>query len=186
MAPKTSFSMVRKKTPFEKHKEEEELKRKRDAEEAANLFAEFEADFASEKKPKAMSFVSAGVQGAGSRPGDEIGQSGRGKVYVPTLAPPGFFGAEDEPEAKPAPTSDHNARSSQPSGFGSAPGPSGGGRKPRAIDAVMEEMMEKQQRREDARREGRELSRTRVAGRTPATWRRTTRPQLTSSSVTSP
>jgi U2-associated protein SR140 len=157
MAPKTSFSMVRKKTPFEKHKEEEELKRKRDAEEAANLFAEFEADFASEKKPKAMSFVSAGVQGAGSRPGDEIGQSGRGKVYVPTLAPPGFFGAEDEPEAKPAPTSDHNARSSQPSGFGSAPGPSGGGRKPRAIDAVMEEMMEKQQRREDARREGREL-----------------------------
>ena len=31
---------------------------------------------ASEKKPKAMSFVSAGVQSAGSRPGDEIDKSG--------------------------------------------------------------------------------------------------------------
>ena len=154
MAPKTSFSMVRKKTPFEKHKEEEELKRKRDAEEAANLFAEFEADFASEKKPKAMSFVSAGVQSAGSRPGDEIDKSGRGKVYVPAMAPPGFFGAEEEPETKPASTSDHYARSGRSSGFSSTTG----GRKPRAIDAVMEEMMDKQQRREEARREGRELA----------------------------
>ena len=75
-------------------------------------------------------------------------------MYVPAMAPPGFFGAEEEPETKPASTSDHCARSGRSSGFSSTTG----GRKPRAIDAVMEEMMDKQQRREEARREGRELA----------------------------
>ena len=69
--PETGFTMKRKKTPFQKHQEEEELKRKRDAEEAARLFDEFAESFeADEKKPR-MNFVSAGVQGAGSRPGED-------------------------------------------------------------------------------------------------------------------
>ena len=64
-----SFAVVRKKTPFQKAKEEEELKRKRDAADAARLLGDFEESFADAKKSKGMTFVSAGVQGAGSRPG---------------------------------------------------------------------------------------------------------------------
>lgn len=72
MAPpgKTSFSVVRKKTPFQKAKAEEELKRKRHAEEAAKLYDEFAASFEADKKPRGMNFVSAGTQAAGSRPGE--------------------------------------------------------------------------------------------------------------------
>ena len=56
MAPpgKTSFSVVRKKTPFQKAKAEEELKRKRHAEEAAKLYDEFAASFEADKKPRGM------------------------------------------------------------------------------------------------------------------------------------
>jgi hypothetical protein len=70
MAPpgKTSFSVVRKKTPFQKAKAEEELKRKRHAEEAAKLYDEFAASFEADKKPRGMNFVSAGTQAAGLAP----------------------------------------------------------------------------------------------------------------------
>ena len=51
------------------------------------------------------------------------------------MAPPGFFGAEEEPETKPASTSDRYA-------FGPILEPQHDRRQEaRAIDAVMEEMM---------------------------------------------
>ena len=37
------------------------------------------------RRSKGMTFVSAGVQGAGSRPGDEVATKGRGKVYAPRI-----------------------------------------------------------------------------------------------------
>ena len=155
MAPpgKTSFSVVRKKTPFQKAKAEEELKRKRHAEEAAKLYDEFAASFEADKKPRGMNFVSAGTQAAGSRPGEDVSDDGRREAYVPPLAPPAVAEAS-EATARTRET----ASTSTPMGSGSMT-PSGGGKaaKPRAIDALMGEMIAKQQERERARREGHDV-----------------------------
>jgi U2-associated protein SR140 len=155
MAPpgKTSFSVVRKKTPFQKAKAEEELKRKRHAEEAAKLYDEFAASFEADKKPRGMNFVSAGTQAAGSRPGEEVADDGRREAYVPPNAPPAVAEAS-EAIARTLET----ASTSTPMGTGSMK-PSGGGKagKPRAIDALMGEMIAKQQERERARREGHDV-----------------------------
>ena len=146
-----SFAVVRKKTPFQKAKEEEELKRKRDAADAARLLGDFEESFADAKKSKGMTFVSAGVQGAGSRPGDEVATKGRGKVYAPA-----FPASEmDEPEAEVGAGEVRSTEAGE--GTTPAPGTSGKGSKPRAIDALMGEMMAKQRERELARLEGREV-----------------------------
>lgn len=146
--PETGFTMKRKKTPFQKHQEEEELKRKRDAEEAARLFDEFAESFeADEKKPR-MNFVSAGVQGAGSRPGEDPADDRVGKAYVPSYVPPGMhasFGGVKE-EEKPIATEEAIAL---------PPPARASGLKPRAIDSLMEEMMAKQEARDKAKREGR-------------------------------
>lgn len=160
----TSFSVVRKKTPFQKHQAEEELKRKRDAEEAAKLFDEFEADFADEKKSKTgvtMNFVSAGVQAAGSRPGAEMDDCGRRKKYVPSFVPHGMTSNESKSKGPSAADDGRIPVRSRPTGFSDAPPPTttgrGGGSKPRAIDLVMEEMVAKQQERDKAKREGRDV-----------------------------
>jgi len=124
MAPpgKTSFSVVRKKTPFQKAKAEEELKRKRHAEEAAKLYDEFAASFEADKKPRGMNFVSAGTQAAGSRPGEEVADDGRREAYVPPNAPPAVAEAS-EAIARTLET----ASTSTPMGTGSMK-PSGGGK----------------------------------------------------------
>ena len=163
----TSFSVVRKKTPFQKHQAEEDLKRKRDAEEAALLFDEFAESFeAGGKKPKngvSMNFVHAGVQGAGSRAGAELEDSLAGTKYVPSFSLPGSAADEERPEGEESALDDESqlrSSSKPPTGFSNAPPPTSTGRaggKPRAIDMVMEEMMAKQLERDKAKREGREL-----------------------------
>lgn len=146
-----SFAVVRKKTPFQKAKEEEELKRKRDAADAARLLGDFEESFADAKKSKGMTFVSAGVQGAGSRPGDEVATEGRGKVYAPA------FPASEMDEAEAEDGAGEVRSTEAGDGATPAPGTSSKGSKPRAIDALMGEMMAKQRERELARLEGREV-----------------------------
>lgn len=146
--PMTSFTVSRKKrTPFQKAKDEEELKRKRDAEDAARLLKDFDAEFAKGdgKRGRVTTFVSAGVQNAGSRPGDDIDDARRGSTYA--------LGAF-EPEVATA-SADRAERSSGTSE--AAPGTSKSGGKPRAIDALMGEMKAKQEERERARREGRDF-----------------------------
>ena len=155
MAPsgKTSFSVVRKKTPFQKAKAEEELKRKRHVEEAAKLYDEFAASFEADKKPRGLNFVSAGTQAAGSRPGEDVTDNGRREAYVPSIAPPAVAEASEATVR-----TRETASTSTPMGSESMT-PSGGGNaaKPRAIDALMGEMIAKQQERERAQREGREV-----------------------------
>ena len=151
--PKTSFAVVRKKTPFQKAKAEEELKRKRHAEEAAKLYDDFAASFEADKRPRGINFVSAGTQASGSHPGEDVFDDGRRERYVPPIAPPGVTEAS-EATARTSETPSTSARigsgSMKPSGSGS-------GAKPRAIDALLGEMIAKQQERERARRDGRDI-----------------------------
>lgn len=139
--PKTSFSVVRKKTtPFQKAKEEEELKRKRHAVEAAELYDEFAESFEASKK-SGMNFVSAGTQAAGSRPGEDVAGDGRREIYVPPFALPDVM---DEDEA--------TTRTNETASTSTPLAGNGKEAKPRAIDAFMSELIAKQDERERARR----------------------------------
>ncbi|MCO5566279.1 hypothetical protein L7F22_019955 [Adiantum nelumboides] len=57
----TSFSVIRKKTPFQKHREEEEAKKKRADEDAARLYEEFVESFKADDGPGAKAFVRGGT-----------------------------------------------------------------------------------------------------------------------------
>eukprot|EP00249_Psilotum_nudum_P024569 c29224_g1_i7 orf=297-629(-) len=57
----TSFSVIRKKTPFQKHREEEEAKKKRADEEAARLYEEFVESFKVDDIPGGRAFVRGGT-----------------------------------------------------------------------------------------------------------------------------
>tara|TARA_B110000977_G_scaffold103553_1_gene135128 strand:- start:3172 stop:5052 length:1881 start_codon:yes stop_codon:yes gene_type:complete len=145
--PKTSFAVVRKKTPFQRANEEEELKRKRHAEEAAKLCDEFAESFeADSKKTKGMNFVSAGTQAAGSHPSEAVADHGLREKYVPPVPFPDVM---DDASNR----TNETASTSTAIGSGSQMTPSGRkGTKPRAIDALMSEMIAKQDQRERARR----------------------------------
>ena len=108
--------------------------------------------------------------------GDEVATKGRGKVYAPA-----FPASEmDEPEAEVGAGEVRSTEAGE--GTTPAPGTSGKGSKPRAIDALMGEMMAKQRERELARLEGREVDPLpAVAEAREATTRRT---PPTSSSAT--
>ncbi|KAF8407279.1 hypothetical protein HHK36_006406 [Tetracentron sinense] len=56
-----SFSVTRKKTPFQKHREEEEAKKKRAEDETARLYAEFLESFQGDNAPGSKAFVRGGT-----------------------------------------------------------------------------------------------------------------------------
>ncbi|KAJ0965763.1 hypothetical protein J5N97_026901 [Dioscorea zingiberensis] len=56
-----SFSVTRKKTPFQKHREEEEAKKKRAEDETARLYAEFVESFQGSDAPGSKAFVRGGM-----------------------------------------------------------------------------------------------------------------------------
>lgn len=114
----TSFSVVRKKTPFQKHREEEEAKKKRADEDAARLYEEFVESFKADDGPGAKAFVRGGTinpddrgssvskdrvsatgsatlndrlksEGVGSKEGSS-GSKKPGSRYVPSFIPPGL------------------------------------------------------------------------------------------------
>ncbi|CAK9161142.1 unnamed protein product, partial [Ilex paraguariensis] len=57
----SSFSITRKKTPFQKHREEEEAKKKRAEDETARLYAEFVESFQDDSTPGSKTFVRGGT-----------------------------------------------------------------------------------------------------------------------------
>eukprot|EP00249_Psilotum_nudum_P024568 c29224_g1_i6 orf=624-3824(-) len=95
----TSFSVIRKKTPFQKHREEEEAKKKRADEEAARLYEEFVESFKVDDIPGGRAFVRGGTidpnerlksqEGTGSKEGSS-GSKKPGSRYVPSFIPPGL------------------------------------------------------------------------------------------------
>lgn len=57
----SSFSITRKKTPFQKHREEKEAKKKRAEDETARLYEEFLESFQGEDLPGSKAFVRGGL-----------------------------------------------------------------------------------------------------------------------------
>ncbi|DBA82509.1 TPA: hypothetical protein ACH3X2_000737 [Trebouxia sp. C0005] len=133
----------KKKTPFQRHKEqEEEKKRKADAE-AAKLYEDFVESFAedpAEKGPKA--FVRGEVIQPGQRPSDSGEPPRRAGKYVPKFLPPSMAAALATPESKP---------NFPESAVLPLPTPATGskGKQPRQIDAMLENLKREQERREE-------------------------------------
>lgn len=73
-----SFSVIRKKTPFQKHREEEEAKKKRADEEAARLYEEFVESFKGDDVPGGKAFV----RGETINPDDPGKTGNEGLVYI--------------------------------------------------------------------------------------------------------
>ncbi|KAJ8615720.1 hypothetical protein MRB53_035092 [Persea americana] len=64
----SSFSIARKKTPFQKLREEEEAKKKRAEDETARLYAEFVESFQGDNAPGSKAFVRGGTINPNERP----------------------------------------------------------------------------------------------------------------------
>lgn len=88
---------ARKKTPFQKHREEEEAKKKRAEDETARLYQEFVESFQADSTPGSKAFVRGGTinpndklkmdsQGGNSK--DEGSGLKKGSRYVPSFLPP--------------------------------------------------------------------------------------------------
>ncbi|XXG52616.1 hypothetical protein AAC387_Pa03g0896 [Persea americana] len=93
----SSFSITRKKTPFQKHREEEEAKKKRAEDETARLYAEFVESFQGDNAPGSKAFVRGGTinpnervktdsEGGNSKDGASVPK--KGSRYVPSFLPP--------------------------------------------------------------------------------------------------
>uniref|UniRef100_A0A5B7A524 Putative U2 snRNP-associated SURP motif-containing protein isoform X1 n=1 Tax=Davidia involucrata TaxID=16924 RepID=A0A5B7A524_DAVIN len=92
-----SFSITRKKTPFQKHREEEEAKKKRAEDETARLYAEFVESFQGDSTPGSKAFVRGGTlnpneklktDSEGGNSKDGVSGSKKGSRYVPSFIPP--------------------------------------------------------------------------------------------------
>ncbi|GIL64797.1 hypothetical protein Vafri_18665, partial [Volvox africanus] len=100
------FAIKAKKTPFQKHKElEEERKRKAD-EDAARIYEEFVESFKAEDEPAkrgGAGFVRGGTVLPGSKPTDApapVGLSSKKSTkYVPSFLPPSALDAPPKPKA---------------------------------------------------------------------------------------
>ncbi|KAF6176513.1 hypothetical protein GIB67_007896 [Kingdonia uniflora] len=104
-----SFSVTRKKTPFQKHREEEEAKKKRAEDETARLYAEFIESFQGDSTPGSKAFVRGGVidpsersktDSEGGNSKDGVSVSKKGSRYVPSFLPPPLASKGKEPEKK--------------------------------------------------------------------------------------
>ncbi|KAG0472334.1 hypothetical protein HPP92_016880 [Vanilla planifolia] len=100
-----SFSITRKKTPFQKHREEEEAKKKRAEDETARLYAEFVESFQGSDVPGSKAFVRGGTinpnekiktDSEGGNPKDGSSVPKKGTRYVPSFLPPASRGREPE------------------------------------------------------------------------------------------
>ncbi|KAK9149873.1 hypothetical protein Scep_008630 [Stephania cephalantha] len=104
----TSFSVTRKKTPFQKHREEEEAKKKRAADETARLYEEFVESFKADNGPGSKTFVRGGTidpndkhkdsEGGNSKDGVSVPK--KGSRYVPSFIPPPLANKGKEAEKK--------------------------------------------------------------------------------------
>ncbi|KAK4747079.1 hypothetical protein SAY87_026116 [Trapa incisa] len=105
----SSFSITRKKTPFQKHREEEEAKKKRAADETARLYAEFVESFQGDNAPGSKTFVRGGTinptdklktDSEGEKSKDGLSVPKKGSRYVPSFIPPPFSTKGKESEKK--------------------------------------------------------------------------------------
>ncbi|CAN8252242.1 unnamed protein product [Cochlearia groenlandica] len=104
----SSFSITRKKTPFQKHREEEEAKKKKAEDETARLYQEFVESFQGDNATT-KTFVRGGTinpndkpkvssQGEKSKDGGSVTK--KGSRYVPSFLPPPLASKGKEPEKK--------------------------------------------------------------------------------------
>ncbi|XP_022729217.1 protein RRC1-like isoform X2 [Durio zibethinus] len=105
----SSFSITRKKTPFQKHREEEEAKKKRAEDETARLYEEFVASFQGDHTPGSKAFVRGGTinpnerlksNSEGEKSKDEVSVPKKGSRYVPSFIPPPLATKGKESEKK--------------------------------------------------------------------------------------
>uniref|UniRef100_A0A6N2KIM9 RRM domain-containing protein n=1 Tax=Salix viminalis TaxID=40686 RepID=A0A6N2KIM9_SALVM len=118
-AKMSSFSITRKKTPFQKHREEEEARKKRAEDETARLYAEFVESFQGDNAPGSKTFVRGGT----INPNEKLKSDSKGEKskrdgylfqrrevevylqyyfcrYVPSFIPPPMASKGKEPEKK--------------------------------------------------------------------------------------
>uniref|UniRef100_A0A2N9F2P9 Uncharacterized protein n=1 Tax=Fagus sylvatica TaxID=28930 RepID=A0A2N9F2P9_FAGSY len=80
----SSFSITRKKTPFQKHREEEEAKKKRAEDETARLYQEFVESFQGDTAPGSKAFVRGGTINPNEKVKiDSEGEKSKDGVSVP-------------------------------------------------------------------------------------------------------
>ncbi|KAJ8531362.1 hypothetical protein K7X08_026796 [Anisodus acutangulus] len=88
---------ARKKTPFQKHREEEEAKKKRAEDETARLYQEFVESFQADNTPGSKAFVRGGtinpndklkIDSEGGKSKEEGSGLKKGSRYVPSFLPP--------------------------------------------------------------------------------------------------
>ncbi|XP_061352824.1 protein RRC1 [Gastrolobium bilobum] len=105
----SSFSITRKKTPFQKHREEEEAKKKRAEDETARLYAEFVESFQGDTTPGSKTFVRGGTinpndrlkdDSEGEKSKDGVSGPKKGSRYVPSFIPPPLATKGKESERK--------------------------------------------------------------------------------------
>ncbi|XVF48254.1 hypothetical protein PTKIN_Ptkin03bG0175200 [Pterospermum kingtungense] len=105
----SSFSITRKKTPFQKHREEEEAKKKRAEDETARLYEEFVASFQGDNAPGSKAFVRGGTinpneklksDSEGEKSKDGVSVPKKGSRYVPSFIPPPLAAKGKESEKK--------------------------------------------------------------------------------------
>ncbi|XP_057520149.1 protein RRC1-like isoform X2 [Amaranthus tricolor] len=92
-----SFSITKKKTPFKKHRDEQEAKKKRAEDETARLYEEFLESFQAEDVPGSKGFFRGGLinpnervktDSEGGNSKDGVSGSKKGSRYVPSFLPP--------------------------------------------------------------------------------------------------
>ncbi|XP_034917583.1 protein RRC1 isoform X1 [Populus alba] len=105
----SSFSITRKKTPFQKHREEEEARKKRAEDETARLYAEFVESFQGDNAPGSKTFVRGGtinpneklkIDSKGEKSKDGVSVPKKGSRYVPSFIPPPMASKGKELEKK--------------------------------------------------------------------------------------
>ncbi|XP_051197134.2 protein RRC1 [Lolium perenne] len=134
--------MSSKKVPFNRHKEKEEARRKREEDEAARVYLEFAQSFEGEST-SGSKFVRGGVidpnaklraDSEGGKSKDRESVTKKGSRYVPSFLPP-TFGREPEKKKE-----DERPKEKEKG-------------KPRAIDTVMEELRLEKELREKRNQE---------------------------------
>ncbi|KVH91629.1 protein RRC1-like [Cynara cardunculus var. scolymus] len=140
----SSFSITRKKTPFQKHREEEEAKKKRAEDETARLYAEFLESFQGDNAPGLKAFVRGGTVNPDDKVKSDTGGnskdvsgSKKGSRYVPSFIPP--------PMATKGKEHEKQRDEERPKEKGKG--------KPRNIDYFMEELKHEQEMREKRNQE---------------------------------
>ncbi|XWS72772.1 hypothetical protein CRYUN_Cryun02cG0069400 [Craigia yunnanensis] len=105
----SSFSITRKRTPFQKHREEEEAKKKKAEDETARLYEEFVASFQGDITPGSKAFVRGGTinpnerlksDSEGEKSKDGVSVPKKGSRYVPSFIPPPLAARGKESEKK--------------------------------------------------------------------------------------